>query len=329
MQEGNKILSNKFGYRKMATPSTLCCAILLFLFPLQFMATTTPSCPGDCEPIDADDNDRFHFAQNLEFLEAEFFLHGALGKGLDAFEPELAKGGPPPIGGRRANLDYLTRRIIEEFGYQEIGHNREIVRRTGGIPRPLIDISSQNFAKLFDKAAGYNLDPPFDPYEDPIKYMLAVYAIPYVGLNGYVGTTPCLKRFSSKQLVAGLLGVEAGQDAVTREWLYKKGDEKVEPYDITVVEFTNMISGLRNELGKCGIKDEGLIVPKELGAENRTTSNVLSADPNSLSYPRTPQEILRIVYSTGNEHRPGGFFPKGANGRIAREYLYNDQLRGL
>ncbi|MBA0645246.1 hypothetical protein Goklo_013368, partial [Gossypium klotzschianum] len=56
-----------------------------------------------------------------------------------------------------------------------------------------------------------------------------------------------------------------------------------------------MISGLRNELGKCGIKDEGLIVPKELGAENRTTSNVLSADSNSLSYPRTPQEILRIV----------------------------------
>lgn len=130
-------------------------------------------------------------------------------------------------------------------------------------------------------------------------------------------------------MLAGLLGVESGQDAVTRAWLYERGDEKVEPYDITVIDFTNMISGLRNELGKCGIKDEGLIVPLDLGAEKRTTSNVLSADPESLSYPRTPPEVLRIVYGTGDEHRPGGFFPKGGNGRIAREYLYHGQHRGL
>lgn len=77
---------------------------------------------------------------------------------------------------------------------------RAIVRRTGGIPRPLINISSENFAKLFDKAVGYKLDPPFDPYEDTIKYLLAVYVIPYVGLTGYVGTNPCLKKFPSKQV---------------------------------------------------------------------------------------------------------------------------------
>ncbi|KAH1108487.1 hypothetical protein J1N35_012255 [Gossypium stocksii] len=45
-----------------------------------------------------------------------------------------------------------------------------------------------------------------------------------------------------------------------------------------VFEFTNMISRLRNELGKCGVKDEGLIVPLKHVAESRTTSNVLPAD---------------------------------------------------
>ncbi|MBA0753164.1 hypothetical protein Gogos_021485 [Gossypium gossypioides] len=83
--------------------------------------------------------------------------------------------------------------------------------------------------------------------------------------------------------------------------LYEKGEEKVDP----------------------------LIVPLKHGAESRPTSNVLSADPDSLSYSRTPKEIMRIMYGTGDEHRPGGFFPKGANGRIAREYLNNDKLRGL
>lgn len=117
--------------------------------------------------------------------------------------------------------------------------------------------------------------------------------------------------------------MESGQDAVIRALLYERAVEIVPPYGITVAKFTNYISGLRNKLAMCGIKDEGIIVPPELGAENRTTSNVLSADTASLGYARTPPEILRIVYSTGSEYRPGGFFPKGANGNIAQRFLVN------
>lgn len=113
------------------------------------------------------------------------------------------------------------------------------------------------------------------------------------------------------------MGVEAGQDAVVRALLYEIRNQKVFPYILTVAEFTNRISALRNRLGGSGNKDEGLIVPTTLGAENRTSSNVLSADPNSLSYARTPAEILGIVYGTGNATMPGGFFPLGANGKIA------------
>lgn len=114
--------------------------------------------------------------------------------------------------------------------------------------------------------------------------------------------------------------MEAGQDAVIRALLYERAYEKVYPYNITVAEFTNKISCLRNELAMCGIKDEGLIVPLEYGAENMTESNILSADTNSLSYARTPLEILRIIYGTGSEYEPGGFLPHGANGRIARSF---------
>ncbi|KDP28130.1 hypothetical protein JCGZ_13901 [Jatropha curcas] len=276
---------------------------------------------GRCEPIEANDKDLVQFAMNLEFLEAEFFLFAALGKGLDAIEPDFAKGGPPPIGAQKANLDPVTCSIIEEFGYEEVGHLRAIIKTVGGIPRPLYDLSPETFAKVFDEALDCKLDPPFNPYLSSVNYLLASYVIPYVGLVAYVGTIPNLEDYTNKRLVAGLLGVEAGQDAVIRGLLYEKAYEKVEPYDITVAEFTNGISFLRNKLAMCGIKDEGLIVPPELGAEKRTESNVLSADENSLSYDRTPPEILRIVYGTGSEYKPGGFMPDGANGRIARSFL--------
>ena len=115
--------------------------------------------------------------------------------------------------------------------------------------------------------------------------------------------------------------MEAGQDAVILTLLYERANEIVLPYGKTVAEFVNRTAELKNRLANCGIKDEGIIVPQSLGAENRTNSNILSANTDSLSYARTPPEILRIVYGTGSENKPGGFFPKGAGGNIARRYL--------
>ncbi|KAF2314973.1 hypothetical protein GH714_037398 [Hevea brasiliensis] len=287
---------------------------------LVVLASTLALASAYCGPIKADDRDRLQFALNLEFFEAEFFLFGALGLGLDALAPALAGGGPPPIGAQKAKLDLVSRQIIEEFGYEEIGHLRAIITTVGGFPRPQYDLSPQNFARVFDRALGYKLVPPFNPYLSTVNYLLASYVIPYVGLVGYVGTIPDLANYPTKKLAASLLGVEAGQDAVIRALLYGRAYEKVHPYNITVAEFTNSISYLRNELAMCGIKDEGLIVPLQLGAEQKTETNVLSADANSLSYARTPPEILRIIYGTGSEYEPGGFLPKGANGRIAKSF---------
>ncbi|KAG9152969.1 hypothetical protein Leryth_023757 [Lithospermum erythrorhizon] len=308
---------------------SLCFKFILITF-MVFSSSVISMCdclcpsgyPSHGVPIDCRDIDLMQFAVNLEHLECEYFLYGSLGYGLDKVAPELTWGGPPPIGAQKANLDFVSRKIIEEFGYQEVGHLRALKTTVGGFPRPLLDLSAKNFAELFNSAFGYELDPPFDPYRDSISYMLASYVIPYMGLLGYVGTNPNINGYITKRLLAGLLGVEAGQDAVIRHYLYERATKAVHPYNYTVAEFTIKISNFRNQLAMCGIRDEGIIVPRELGAENRTKSNVLSANYNSLSYRRTPREILRVVYSTGNESVPGGFFPKGASGRIAQKYLY-------
>ena len=69
-----------------------------------------------------------------------------------------------------------------------------------------------------------------------------------------------------------------------RALLYERANERVVPYDITVAEFTSRTVELKNRLAMCGIKDEGIIVPLSLGAENRTNSNILLANTDSLSH---------------------------------------------
>ncbi|CAN4111092.1 unnamed protein product [Withania somnifera] len=271
-----------------------------FFVPFSYATNTTcPSgYPENGVAVDKQDVDKMQFAVNLEFLEAEYFLWAAYGHGLDVVAPNLTMGGPPPIGVRKANLDPLTKNIIVEFAYQEVGHLRALKSTVGVFPRPLLDLSAKNFGKLFDKAFGHKLVPPFDPYRDSLSYMLSCYVIPYVGLVGYVGTNPNINGYKTK----------------------RRATKLVHPYSHTVADFTSRLSNPRNKLAKCGIKDEGIFVHPQLGAENRTRNNVLSANFDSLSYKRTPAEILRIVYGSGDEHVHSGFYPNGANGKIARDF---------
>ncbi|KAJ4716810.1 desiccation-related protein PCC13-62-like [Melia azedarach] len=186
----------------MAFPYFLFASLLTLNIPGLIVGALTSN-----QSIKFYDRDRIQLALNLEFLEAEFFLYGALGRGLDSIAPQLAAGGPPPTGVKKANLDFLTNQIIEEFGYQEVGHLRAIITTVGGFPRPQLNLSSQIFAEMMDEAVGFRLVPRFDPYFNSINYLLASYVIPYVGLVGYVGTIPNLDNQTSLSLVSGLLGV--------------------------------------------------------------------------------------------------------------------------
>ncbi|KAH6795232.1 desiccation-like protein [Perilla frutescens var. hirtella] len=290
------------------------------LITLLLLSSTTTTVISNVE-LPKSDIDLLEFPLNLEYLEADFFSWGALGGGIDSFEPNLTKGGPPPVGAKKANLSPLVRDIVAQFAFQEFGHLRAIQETVAGFPRPLLNLSAASFATIMNAAVGKALVPPFDPYASDINYLLASYVIPYVGLTGYVGASANLQSPISRRLVAGLLGVESGQDAVIRTLLYESAMLKVRPYDYTVAEFTDKISHLRNTLGKAGTKDEGLIVEPAAGAEGRIAGNVLVGDKNSVAYDRTPQEILRIVYGSGDETKPGGFYPKGASGNIAKSYL--------
>ncbi|WCJ23261.1 Desiccation-related protein PCC13-62 [Euphorbia peplus] len=303
--------------------SSLISATTLIYLILILVPITKSSKPIEDEHCDIpeSDADLIEVALNLEYLEAEFFLFGSMGHGLDIFAPNLSSGGPPPIGAKMANLDLITRDIIKQFAWQEVGHLRAIKNITKGFPRPLIDLRVKSFAKVMNKAFGRKLLPPFNPYASSTHFLIASYLVPYVGLTGYVGANSKLKDSQSKKLVAGLLAVEAGQDAIIRTLLFQRAAEVIWPYGATVAEFTDRISKLRNKLGGEGRKDEGILGPECQGAEGKVYGNVLAGDDYSVAYPRTPEEIFRIVYGGGDEHVPGGFYPNGAYGKIAKSFL--------
>lgn len=98
----------------MASFSTTALISLLFLL--------LRSCSGSGLP--KSDVDLLEFPLNLEYLEADFFSWGAFGSGTDSFEPNLTKGGPEPLGAKKANLTPLIKDIIAQFAFQEFGHLR-------------------------------------------------------------------------------------------------------------------------------------------------------------------------------------------------------------
>lgn len=301
---------------------SLCFSIILLFVPSFYASDVNQDLRNrHTSSLPKSDIDLVEFPLNLEYFEAEFFLWGALGYGLDVVDPSLTMGGPSPIGPKLAKLSPLIRDVIAQFAYQEVGHLRAIKSTVKGFPRPLLNLTAESFATVMNSAFGRPLMPPFDPYANEINYLLASYVIPYVGLTGYVGANAKLRSARAKRLVAGLLGVESGQDAVLRTLLYERSLRKVKPYGVTVAEFTDRISILRNKLGGEGLKDEGLVVRKAFGAEGLIRGNVLAGNKYSIAYERTPEEILRIVYGGGSESTPGGFYPKGADGSIAKSHL--------
>jgi len=98
-------------------------------------------------------------------------------------------------------------------------------------PRTLLDLTKKNWADAFDKAFlaynGKKLSPPFDPYEDSLKYLISTYFIPYVGLTGYVGASPLLTGYNGKKVSLSFLPFA----------LNKKGKEREERRKRTQVLF--------------------------------------------------------------------------------------------
>ncbi|KAK8718094.1 hypothetical protein V6N13_045340 [Hibiscus sabdariffa] len=287
------------------------------------MTMANPVLPSPrCSPVPGSNKEKFLFALNLHIYKAELFLRSSVGCGINDISPGLVKG-PAPIGATLADLDKRTRNFFEESGLAGMdisGSDRSmamanILLLKTPIPMPLLDVRPQAYAKYFD-AINVTLKPPINVYADVNSFVVASVYAPYHINQYYAGIMPSISGHRERELAAGIALYEAASYGVLRSLLNDAANSTVPPYTSTVVNFTSLTAQMTYQLGGCGVKDEPLIVPPPLGAEKRTTTNVIAADANSLVYARTEREFLRILFRTGNATRPGGLFPCGFEGKL-------------
>jgi len=265
------------------------------------------------------DADILNFALNLEYLEAEFYLHAATGSGLASADTG-SNPGTVTGGTKVAGLAPAQQNILNEIAYDEQEHVRFLRSALGSaaVARPAIDLTN-SFNALASAAKIASTFNPFDNYDD---FLLGAFIFEDVGVTAYNGAAPLISTAGIKagylSAAAGIMAVEAYHAAYVRTTITAnattKGSSNYPQFD-----YANLVSALRASVG--GGAETMLTVPTgtTTPATTVTPTSVVAADNNALAYSRTTDQVLHIVYGTGGGSgvKSGAFFPNGLNGAIA------------
>jgi hypothetical protein len=241
-----------------------------------------------------------NFALNLEYLEAEYYLRGVFGRGLA--DEHVGSNPDSVIGGRQVNFGRMRDfQNAEEIARDEEAHVILLRQLLGdaAVDRPTI-----NFTDAFDAAGqAAGLGSGFDPFADPVSFILGAFVFEDVGVTAYNGAAPLImdRGILANAVSIGLVeGYHAGD---IRNVIFNRGG--------AILDAANAISAARASLG--GGKDQAVVHDNPFG----TTANITPTDDMGRAFARTPQEVLNIVYlDTTLSLTPGGFFPEGVSGEF-------------
>ncbi|MCW1926406.1 ferritin-like domain-containing protein [Luteolibacter arcticus] len=249
-----------------------------------------------------------NFALNLEYLEAEYYLLGTTGVGLEG-----AVIGTDGAGVRgdvivKANPKVtFTTPAIEQYANEiatdEANHVRFLREVLGAskydqVARPQIDLLN-SFTALGSLIGVEN----FDPFANELNFLLGAFIFEDVGVTAYKGASPLLTNKTYLEAAAGILGVEAYHAGSIRTLIYGAGT--------TAQNLANAISDVRASLDARPVGSPRL----DQGVRINDTANIVPADGNSIAFSRSTRQVLNIVYGAPNA-TSGLFFPAGLNGSI-------------
>jgi hypothetical protein len=240
-----------------------------------------------------------NFALNLEYLEAEFYLRGVYGEGLD--DDQIDGVGTPGrvTGGRKVTFETrLARQYAQEIAHDERAHVDFLRSALGSarVARPAIDLKDAFSAAA---AAAGLVDPgeEFDVFANEDNFLLGAFVFEDVGVTAYKGGAPLITNKTFLEAAAGILAVEAYHAGLVRTVLLGKG----------LGDAANAISDARDSLDGPTDLDQGIV-----NADG--TANIVPTDENGIAFSRDVFQVHNIVYLTPQEADRGGFFPNGTNG---------------
>ena len=261
------------------------------------------------------DNAILAFALNLEYLEAEYYVHAVTGQGIDQ-QPNTSVTGIGDPGAvvikDNPKVNFKTsaiRQYAEEIAADELAHVnflRTTLRALGTEPiaRPRVDL--KNSFNTLAKAAG--IADTFDPFRNEVNFLLGAFIFEDVGVTAFKGAAALIENKKVLTAAAGILVAESYHAAIIRTTLFRLAGN-----DSSIIEKVQKISDLRDALdpddrGRNFDRDRGIV-------DANGDADLFPSDANGLAFSRTTRQVLNIVYGAVNA-RGGLFFPTGLNGPI-------------
>lgn len=273
-------------------------------------ATTRPAAAA---ATGVSDGAVLNFALNLEYLEAEFYLHAVTGRGLaDSMTTGTGvRGGV--TGGRAVRFESKTvRQYAQEIATDEKDHVQFLRSALGSaaVSRPAIDLQS-SFTAAAQAAGLVKPGRSFDAFACEENFLLAAFLFEDVGVTAYKGAAPLISNKTYLEAAAGILAVEAYHAGNIRSQLYERrgGILGLGLLGRDLREASVKLSNARDSLDGPADDDQGVI-------DSRGNANIVPTDGNGIAYSRSPGQVLNIVYLTNKAATSGGFFPKGVNGDV-------------
>ena len=270
-------------------------------------SSTTPSPAPTPTPTPAPaytDADYINFILNLEYLEAEFYIRAAVGGGLSAGDSgnvssKTTGGLPVP------SLSVAQGLYLNELAQNELDHVRLLrsVLGSGAVAAPAIDLT--NSFRAIAQAAG--LGSTFNPFDSFSDFLLGAFLLEDLGVSAYRGALKLLNTTTYLASLSRIQATEAYHAASIRCQIviYDAGRQNNSLTDNAVA-----LQKLRANLGGAAESD-------------LSPTTISNTDPKtSLVYERSTDQVLHVLYGTGNGAgvKGGAFFPGGFNGAITQTY---------
>ncbi len=313
IEMGRSALERRAMFKKAGTGIAGAAALAMLakttLDPAPAAAATTAQTPTS-SPTQLDLN-ILNFALNLEYIEAQFYLNALTGTGLTTAQLAGGNGqaGGTPIAAGATKVPFVTpviQQLAQTIAADEMAHVLflKAALGTAAVPAPVLDVSAAGAFSTLARAAGLvGAGQVFNPYQDEIAFLVGGYIFEDVGVTAYGGAAALLSQGSALvQYAASILAIEAYHAGTIRTLLTVKGGGAV----------TDAISNLRSTLSSGAAP--GTAQGDDFGTFDTTNNVVVLAprDANALTYRRSVQQVLNIVYgNSGTSRMPGLFFPNG------------------
>ncbi len=269
-------------------------------------SNSTPATPLPAPvPAALTDMDYLNFALNLEYLEAEFYLHAATGSGLSTADAGSgAAAVTVPSTTQLTGLTPVQSAYLNEVAQNELDHVRFLRAQlsSAAVARPAIDLT---FFGPLATAAGITTSNTFNPFTNYSNYLIGAFIFEDVGVTAYHGAALALQSKTILGAAAAIHAVEAYHAASIRT--------QIVAADFIAGGTTNPLTTIANQVstlrGTLGGGNETALSPGSIVASNATTS---------IGFSRSTDQVMHIVYGQGGGAGvpKGGFFPAGLNGNI-------------